>query len=132
MLKLYIRPYVHGKDLLSVADPDSEYGSGEQTESATVYLVTIVKNPNGPRFNVAKQWEYYGIVAKGDVKPVVRSDLPPEPKSVGVGDQEPWYRVRRFKAPWILQGHKDPEKFNVASNSQCSCARCFAFWFRSR
>lgn len=121
MLKPYTRPYIMGKDLLDVAEADSEYGSVEQTESVTVQLMTVVKNPNDPRFTTAKQAEYDGIVAKGGVKPVLRSELPRTPNFIGnryvLGIKEPGTDYQRFKARWILQGHTDMERFNIASNS---------------
>lgn len=77
-------------------------------------IVKVCNKRNDPRFIEAQQREYDGILAKGGVKPVLRTHIPPNANFVGnrfvnvIKDYGSAFE--RYKSRWILQGHKDREK----------------------
>lgn len=117
MLKPYTRPYLPVKDLLNPVDDDSTITPNELNAN----LVEMVHDENDERFIESRQKEYDGIVAKGGVKVVNRSDLPANANFVGnryvLTIKNPNTIEELFKARWVLLGHHDKLRHLIANDS---------------
>lgn len=117
MLKQYTRPYLAIKDLLNPTDDSKNVTH----RTVSLNLVEMVREEDDERFVESRQKEYDGIVAKGGVKVVNRADLPSDANFVGnrfvLCIKDPGTPDQRFKARWILQGHQDKQRHNIANDS---------------
>lgn len=92
MLKPYTRPNIPIKDLLNPTDDP------ELQQQTTVHLSEVVHDEYDSCFIKSLYNEYEGIVAKGGVEPVLRSELPDDAKFIG----------NRFVLPIKNPGSIDP------------------------
>lgn len=115
MIKPYSPPNLGIKDIIYPTDPD------EADTDISVHYTQMVKDENDPRFKEQTQKEYDGIKAKGGVIPFNRADLPTDANIVGnryiLGIKDPDTAFERLKARWILQGHTDALRHDIANNS---------------
>ena len=113
MLKPYKRPHLPIEDLLNPVD--------DNDNSLHTHLAEIVRNERDPRFKGSRQIEYDGIVAKGGVKPIYRTELPKTANMIGnrfvLTIKEPGTTNPIYKARWILQRHQDRYRYSIANDS---------------
>ena len=112
MLKPYTRPRLPIQDFLNPTD-----------EPANIHanLVETVDDENDVRFKASRKKEYDGIVSKGGVKAIPRTELPDNANLIGnrfvLTIKEPGTPNPVYKARWILQGHQDHFRHSIANDS---------------
>lgn len=115
MLKPYTFPSPPIKDVLNPVHTDDA-----DIDASLLYSQTV-KNTNNPRFKNRKQNEYDGTKGKVGVILYNSSDLPPNPNIIVnrfiLSIKDPEMQFVRLKARWILPGHTDALRHDIANNS---------------
>ena len=112
MLKPYTRPCLPIRDLLNPTD-----------EPANIHanLFETGDDENDVRFRASRKKEYDGIVSKGGVEAIPRTELPDNVNLIRnrfvLTIKEPGTSNPVYKALWILQGHQDRFRHSIANDS---------------
>lgn len=114
ILRPYHRPLMVIKNLLNSTD-DGDF------KASYVFLFETVHDKNNLRFAESRQKEFYGNMNKNGVKPIPISELSPDATIIGncyvLCIKDPGTKSERFKARWILLGHKDKFRHKLANDS---------------
>lgn len=115
MIKPYTTPNLQIKDLLNTTE------SEEVDSDPSVYYTQTVNNANEIWFKELRQKKYDGIKAKGGFLPFNFAELPWSPNIIGkrfiLGNKNPGTQSELLKARWMLLGHTDAHRHEIANNS---------------
>ena len=110
-----VKPYNAGSTLLAAVKELA------QDYAAKVNVIEIVHDPSDQRFEEPKKKEIQGLIERGAFKIVPKESVPHGANLLKgrfvLAIKDPGTKDQRFKARFVIQGHKDQEKQNMVTEA---------------